>query len=183
MCDKNASDNWNFNSDFDASGLPPSSASPKTPSKQPLTSVRVRFLRGGTPGDLAGAPPTQHLDPDSFVEVSLNRRGYVGEEASGNLDDPRDLGDFLFLARSSQPGSIGHELQRRGFRFFPKKAFVDPVLGSVGQDPAPRTAVAAEDVRYSWETGTPLPQETLMDDLPRDEKGRARLVLWDPCGG
>lgn len=183
MCDKNASDSWNSNSDFDASGLPRSSASPETSSKQPLTSVRIRFLRGVTPGDLAGAPPMRDLEPDSFVEVSLNQSGDVGDGGSGNLNDPRDLGDFLFLARSSQPGSIGHGLQRRGFRFFPKEAFVDPALGSVGQDPALKTAVAAEDIRHNWETGMPLPHEMSMDDLPRDEKGRARLVLWDPCGG
>lgn len=183
MCDENASDNWNSKSDSDALGLPLSSASPKTPSRQPLTSVRIRFICGGTPGDLAGAPPIRHLESDSFVEVSLNRSEDVGEEGGGNLDDPRDLGDFLFLARSSQPGSIGHGLQRRGFRFFPKEAFADPVLGSVGKGPAAKTAVAAEDIRYYWETGMPLPKEMSMDDLPRDEKGRARLVLWDPCGG
>ncbi|CAM9415593.1 unnamed protein product [Scytosiphon promiscuus] len=30
--------------------------------------------------------------------------------------------------------------------------------------------------------GNPLPLDTPMAELPRDEKGCVRLVLWDPCG-
>ena len=113
-----------------------------------------------------------------MVEVSLNREGGLGGRGGGDLGSPQDLGDFLFLARSSQPGSIGHELQQRGIRFFPKEAFVD-----VGFEEALTSPAVTDEVRYSWETGTPLPREKSMNDLPRDEQGRVRLVLWDPSGG
>lgn len=122
-----------------------------------------RVRRGGTPGARRGSAATtegrsdDQPDPE-LVEVSLDR---------GDGQFPQDLGDFLFLARSSQPGSIGDELQRQGVRVFPQEAFADE---------------GDEHDAYSWVGGTPLPRGASMVDLPRDGEGRVRLVLWDPCG-
>ena len=135
-----------------------------------------------------------------LVEVPLVGGG--GAESAGegidNLNIPRDLQDFLFLARSSQPGSIGDELQRRGVRVFPQEAFFDsglerkehhaPVLGEepVGGGGGGGRGVGDSNdetmSRFCWAAGSPLPRNTPVEELPRDEEGRVRLVLWDPCG-
>lgn len=134
-----------------------------------------------------------------LVEVSLGGGAAESEgEGLDNLNIPRDLQDFLFLARSSQPGSIGDELQRRGVRVFPQEAFFDsglereeryaPVLreeavgGGVGEGRGGGDSNDEGMSRFRWAAGSPLPRTTPIKELPRDEEGRVRLILWDPCG-
>ncbi|CAN0524682.1 unnamed protein product, partial [Ectocarpus sp. 12 AP-2014] len=93
----------------------------------PASVVRFRVLRGGNPRDdaaaaAAAAPITPEAD---LVEVSLDRP----DSGGGMANNPHDLREFLFLVRSSQPGSIGEDLQRRGVRVFPEEAFVDAEAG------------------------------------------------------
>ncbi|CAB1110705.1 unnamed protein product [Ectocarpus sp. CCAP 1310/34] len=122
----------------------------------PASVVRFRVLRGGNPRDNAAAA-TPEAD---LVEVSLDRP----DSGGGMANNPQDLREFLFLVRSSQPGSIGEDLQRRGVRVFPEEAFADA------------------EAEVGWAGGRPLPLDTPMTELPRDGEGRVRLVLWDPCG-
>ena len=119
-----------------------------------------------------------------------------------DLNTPKNLGDFLFLARSSQPGSIGDELQRRGVRVFPQEAFFDTGVGGEGQEHSGLVEMEGMEggggqgeeggrgdsndesmlSQFCWVAGKPLPHSTAIGKLPRDGEGRARLVLWDPCG-
>lgn len=178
---------------------PPDGSGPK--------SVIFRVLRGGRYNTLSDSSGGGDRTPEAdLVEVSLDQGG------GGGLDNSAEnLREFLFLVRSSQPGSIGEELQRRGIRVFPEEAFVDVDVDvdgeaagagaeaeSGGASSAPTTTAAGGATpaasaearehdddglsQFSWEGGTPLPLDTPMAGLPRDGEGRARLVLWDPCG-
>eukprot|EP00903_Cladosiphon_okamuranus_P018159 g16709.t1 len=170
------------------------------PPLDPPQSVAFRVLRGGRRNTLGedcgsgGGGGSDNRPEDDVIEVSLDQGGTDGDGGggggSGLANTAESLRDFLFLARSSQPGSIGEELQRRGVRVFPEEAFVDGAEdeGGSGKPHVPQGAKGGasggeDDLsRFSWVGGTPLPLDTAMTDLPRDEKGRVRLVVWDPCG-
>lgn len=156
--------------------------------------MAFRVLRGGrrnTLGEDGGGGGSNIRPEDDVVEVSLDQGGTDGGGGGGGgglANTAESLRDFLFLARSSQPGSIGEELQRRGLRVFPEEAFVDDDEDE-GECRKPHVADGAKGTsseddlsRFRWVGGTPLPLDTALADLPRDEKGRARLVVWDPCG-
>ncbi|CAM9665446.1 unnamed protein product, partial [Hapterophycus canaliculatus] len=175
--------------------LPP----PPAPAVQRAGSVVLfRVQRGGTAGsDAGGGSATTATTPvEDLVEVSLDQGG-GGGGGDGLANTAQSLRDFLFLVRSSQPGSIGEELQRRGVRVWPEEAFVDAGFrAGVGGNSAHSTLAADagaggegrsscgddELSRFGWMGRTPLPLDTAMAQLPRDDEGRIRLVLWDPCG-
>lgn len=175
------------NQDHDSSNRPaPRRPTPPTPptsppaGHEPGSVVLFRVLRGG---GKATAAPEQDL-----VGVSPDQ---AAGGADGLANTAQTLRDFLFLVRSSQPGSIGEELQRRGVRVWPEEAFVDcggrgevrSVLGAdVGDGRSSSSSDGDEMPRFGWMGGVPLPLDTPMAELPRDEEGRVRLVLWDPCG-
>ncbi|CBJ30952.1 expressed unknown protein [Ectocarpus siliculosus] len=149
----------------------------------PASVVRFRVLRGGNPRDNAAAAAAAATPEADLVEVSLDRP----DSGGGMANNPQDLREFLFLVRSSQPGSIGEDLQRRGVRVFPEEAFADAEaeLGAGGgEGSAPAGAGGGEEglSGVGWTGGRPLPLDTPMTELPRDGEGRVRLVLWDPCG-
>lgn len=155
---------------------------PSPPPEDGPDSVVFRVLRGGR---------TSRPEPD-LVEVSLDREGAGGGNGGGGggglANTAQSLGEFLFLVRSSQPGSIGEELQRRGVRVFPEEAFVDEAgwgRAAAAENAGSEEAEPQADEllsRFSWTSGNPLPLDTQMEALPRDEEGRIRLVVWDPCG-
>lgn len=181
-CESNGSLNLDKLNDDSSSIRPAASLSP--PKTYPA-SVRFRMRRGGTPGESTIAAPPPESAPGNYdwqpLEIELNRGG--GEVGTiGDLDAPQDLGDLLFLARSSQPGSIGAELQRRGVRFFPQEAFFDD--GDDEGEGEGEAAAGEEDglSGFTWAAGEPLPRSLSMGELPGAEEGRARVVLWDPCG-
>ena len=188
------------NSARQRAGNPPSSSSthgdrageaahrrPPPPADAPH-SVAFRVLRGGrsnTLGEDAGGGGSNIRPEDDVIEVSLDQGGDGGGGGGGLANTAESLRDFLFLARSSQPGSIGEELQRRDVRVFPEEAFVDEGDSRGGKPSAEEGegGSSSEDLsRFNWVAGTPLPLDTAMADLPRDEEGRVRLVVWDPCG-
>ncbi|CAM9705060.1 unnamed protein product, partial [Ectocarpus fasciculatus] len=146
----------------------------------PASVVLFRVLRGGgNPRDNAAAAAAATPEAD-LVEVFLDR----ADSGGGMANNPQDLRELLFLVRSSQPGSIGEDLQRRGVRVFPEEAFVDAEAAELGAGGGGGSAPAGDGglSRVGWAGGRPLPLDTPMTELPRDGEGRVRLILWDPCG-
>ncbi|CAN0358170.1 unnamed protein product, partial [Ectocarpus sp. 8 AP-2014] len=149
----------------------------------PASVVRFRVLRGGNPRDNVVAAAAAATPEADVVEVSLDRP----DSGGGMANNPQDLREFLFLVRSSQPGSIGEDLQRRGVRVFPEEAFADAEAelgagGGEGSAPADAGGGGGGLSGVGWSGGRPLPLDTPMTGLPRDGDGHVRLVLWDPCG-